>query len=123
MNDVTQNRAIAGRRGYAICYLENITVGPEILDYMCRIESTFEPYGGAWLVHGAKPEVYEGNLPGDVVIIEFPSARAVRDWYGSPAYQAIAALRTDNSRSITAPLVGVPDGYRAAQTAKKMATN
>lgn len=49
------------------------------------------------------------------MIIEFPSPDAVREWYDSPAYQAILPLRTEHSQSIAAMVVGVPDGYRAIE--------
>ncbi|SDS32430.1 DUF1330 domain-containing protein [Microlunatus soli] len=109
-----------GGRGYAIGYLEDVDDSPEIIEYIARIESTFEPYGGEWLVHGSTPDVVEGELPGAVVIIGFPSVAAARAWYGSPAYQEILALRSDHSRSVIALLSGVPDGYRAADTIAKL---
>jgi uncharacterized protein (DUF1330 family) len=35
----------------------------------------------------------EGALPDGVVIIEFPHVQAAKDWYDSPAYQAIVGER------------------------------
>jgi uncharacterized protein (DUF1330 family) len=35
----------------------------------------------------------EGECPDGVVIIEFPSVEAARDWYESPEYQAILGER------------------------------
>ena len=35
----------------------------------------------------------EGAPPDGVVIIEFPNAEAARDWYESPAYQAVVGER------------------------------
>ncbi len=111
-----------GGRGYAIGYLEDIDVCPDIIEYLARIDATLEPYDGEWVVHGIRPEVIEGQLPGDVIIIGFPSVQAARDWYFSPAYQEILALRTDHSSSVVALLDGVPTGYRATQTAEKLAS-
>ncbi|MGD7705433.1 DUF1330 domain-containing protein [Microlunatus sp. Y2014] len=118
MND-SAAKTSAGR-GYALAYLEDVDNSREILDYIAQIEATFEPYGGEWLVHGSMPEVVEGELLGNVVLIGFPSVDAARSWYSSPAYQEILALRTDHSRSVVALLTGVPDGYRAADTIAKL---
>ena len=35
----------------------------------------------------------EGSAPDGVVIIEFPSVEAAKDWYHSPAYQACVGER------------------------------
>jgi uncharacterized protein (DUF1330 family) len=107
-------------RGFAIAYLEDVEVGPEILEYMSRIESTFEPFGGQWLVHGTLPQVLEGSLPGNIVIIEFPSPDAAHRWYASPAYQDIIGLRAAHSRSALAVLTGVEPGYRAEATVAQL---
>lgn len=105
-------------RGYVVGHLSNVTVGPEIRRYMETIESTFEPFGGEWLVHGSgsRPVVLEGPWSADTVIIGFPSIAAARDWYDSPAYQDILDLRTRNAESQVVLLDGVPAGYRAAET-------
>lgn len=107
-------------QGYVIGYLENVDVGPEIFEYIERIEETFEPYGGRWLVHGSQHVTHEGSAPGNVVIIAFPSVDAVREWFDSEAYRAIAPLRIEHSDSTILTVEGVPDGYRAATTASKL---
>ena len=116
----TEGARTSGPRGYVIGYLTDVRVGPEIFEYIERIESTFEPYGGEWLVHGTKPDVVEGRAPGDVVIIGFPSWDAVQEWWNSAEYRAIAQLRIDNARSVIMLQKGVPDGYRAAETVAKL---
>lgn len=107
-------------RGYAIGDLSTVDFGPDIQRYMEQIESTFEPFGGEWVVHGASLEVVEGAWPGSVVIIGFPSLDAARDWYASPGYQAILKLRTDHADSRVALVSGVPGGYRAADTVARL---
>jgi uncharacterized protein (DUF1330 family) len=107
-------------RGYAVGQLRSVELGPEVRSYMAGIEATFEPFGGAWLVHGTRPEVMEGPCRGDLVIIDFPSLDAARDWYASPAYQEILALRAAHSDSRVVLLEGVPPGYRAADTIAKL---
>lgn len=107
-------------RGYAVGVLRGVDVGPEIKRYLERIEATFEPFGGEWVVHGTQPEVLEGPWSGDLVIIGFPSIAAARDWYASPAYQDILDLRTEHAESQVVLLEGVPQDYRAADTIAKM---
>ncbi|MBZ2195499.1 DUF1330 domain-containing protein [Occultella gossypii] len=107
-------------RGFAIAYLEDVEIGPDILEYMSRIESTFAPFGGQWLVHGTLPQVLEGSVPGNIVMIEFPSPDDAHRWYASPAYQEILGLRAAHSRSALAVLTGVEPGYRAEATVAQL---
>ncbi len=100
-------------KGYAIAYLREVDLGPEIAEYIQRIDETLAPYGGRFLVHGGDLTAAEGTWDGAIVIIEFPSTDAVREWYESPGYQAILPLRTEHSQSIAAMVEGVPTGYRA----------
>lgn len=100
-------------KSYAIAYLRNVEVGPEILEYLEKIDATLAPYGGRFIVHGGRIHGVEGEWDGDIVIIEFPSAEAGRDWYASTAYQQILPLRTEQSESIAALVEGVSTGYRA----------
>ncbi len=102
-------------KAYAIAYLREIDFGVEIAEYLERIDETLAPYGGRFIVHGGDLTPAEGEWDGAIVIIEFPSPDAVREWYDSPAYQAILPLRTEHSQSIAAMVVGVPDGYRAIE--------
>lgn len=100
-------------KAYALAYLREVDLGPEIVEYIERIDATLEPYDGRFLVHGGQLTGIEGAWDGDLVIIEFPSADAARAWYDSDAYRAILALRTEHSNSMTCIVEGVPDGYRA----------
>jgi uncharacterized protein (DUF1330 family) len=71
----------------------------ESLEYLERVEATFQPFGGEWLVLGQHDDVLEGAWPGSVVLMRFPSRQAANAWYRSPAYQEILHLRTDNAIS------------------------
>jgi uncharacterized protein (DUF1330 family) len=57
---------------YAIAHLWALRMGPDIVRYVEQIDSTLEPFGGRFLVHGADPDVREGELAGDVIVVEFP---------------------------------------------------
>lgn len=100
-------------KAYAVAYLREVEVGPEIVDYIERIGETLAPYGGRFLVHGGKITPVEGTWDGDLVVLEFPDRDAAEAWYASPAYQAILPLRIERSRSIACVVEGVPTGYRA----------
>ncbi|WP_158888059.1 DUF1330 domain-containing protein [Amycolatopsis anabasis] len=82
---------------YGLAHLRPPPVLPEeVYQYMERIQATLDPFGGKFLVHGAPVEVKEGEWPGALVVIEFPSLGAAREWYGSPAYQEILRLRANH---------------------------
>jgi uncharacterized protein (DUF1330 family) len=89
----------------------------EVIDYIERIQDTLDPFGGRFVVHGATVEVVEGEWPGTIVIIEFPSAEAARAWYASPAYQELLPLRTNNVRGDVIIVEAVPEGYDPRATA------
>jgi uncharacterized protein (DUF1330 family) len=105
---------------YAFAHLREVDQNDQIREYLARIDDTLAPYRGRFLVHGSVPEVVDGDLPGVVVIIEFPDHESARAWYESPAYQAILPFRVDNSDGAAAILRGVPDGYRAASFLEKI---
>ncbi|MGW7366669.1 DUF1330 domain-containing protein [Streptomyces sp. NPDC054841] len=93
----------------------------EVFVYMERIQATLDPFGGRFLVHGAPArEVPEGEWPGALVIIEFPSLDAARGWYDSEAYQELLPLRTRHMAGDVLLIDGVPPGYAAADTAAKL---
>lgn len=98
---------------YALAYLRDVDFGDEIIEYLRRIDATMTPYGGRFVVHGGPITGLEGEWPGDIVILEFPSRQAAVEWYESPAYQEILPLRTEHSNSMAAIVDGVPNGYRA----------
>ncbi|MFS3127313.1 DUF1330 domain-containing protein [Nocardioides sp. Bht2] len=107
-------------KAYAIAYLRDVDVNDQIIEYIERIDETLAPFGGHFLVHGGKLTPAEGTWDGDVIIVEFPSQDAAREWYFSPGYQAILPFRTDNSESIAALVTGVPEGYRAVDKLKTL---
>ena len=105
---------------YAVAHLRSVDQNAEIVDYLRRIDATLDPFGGRFAVHGALPEVLEGEWPGVLVVIAFPDLDAARAWYDSPGYQEILPLRTRNADGVTLLVDGVPDGYRAASFAEKL---
>ena len=98
---------------YGVALLQDVRMGPPIVEYLERIDATLAPYGGHFIVHGATPEILEGTSPGTMVVIEFPDRAHAVEWYGSAAYQAILPLRTDHSTSTVFVVDGVGADHRA----------
>jgi uncharacterized protein (DUF1330 family) len=101
---------------YALAHMHSVEFGPQIIEYLEKIDATLDLFGGRFLVHGNPIELIEGSWDGNLIIIEFPDLEHVRAWYNSPEYQAILRLRTDNSVSDTLMVGGVPDSYRGADS-------
>lgn len=99
---------------YAIAHLHEVTMGPEIAEYLTRIDATLAPHQGRFLIHGARAEAMEGAWDADVIVIEFPDRAAARAWYGSPAYRAILPLRLNHAKGVAFLVDGVAPGHRAA---------
>ncbi|WP_328319313.1 DUF1330 domain-containing protein [Streptomyces sp. NBC_00388] len=89
----------------------------DVFVYIETIQTTLDPFGGRFLVHGADVEVREGTWPGAPVIIGFPGIEEARAWYDSPAYQELLPLRTDHIPGDVVLVEGVAPGYDAATTA------
>lgn len=100
-------------KSFAVAHLRSLTMGPDIVDYLARIDATLEPYSGRFLVHGSTVETLEGTWTGDLVIIQFPDRDRARAWYTSPAYQQIVRLRTDNSDGCVILVDTIVEPHRA----------
>ena len=99
---------------YGIALLRDIKMGPAIAEYLERIDATLEPYGGKFIVHGAPPQMKEGDSPASaVVIIQFPDRATAEEWYASGPYQDILPLRTENSQGNVFIVDGVKENHRA----------
>jgi len=98
---------------YGVAHLREVDMGPQIVEYLQRIDATLEPFHGRFLIHGGKLDVLEGDWPGHLIVIEFPDEERAHAWYHSPAYQAILRLRTDNARGDVVIARGVPPDHRA----------
>jgi uncharacterized protein (DUF1330 family) len=66
--------------------------------YAMQVGPTVAPFGGRILLAADDAVVLEGTQPyRRIVIGEFPTVEAARQWYESPAYQAIQPLRAASS--------------------------
>ncbi len=102
---------------YALAHLRTPAINDDTIEYIERIQGTMDPYGGRFLVHAGAIDVKEGDWPGTVVVLEFPDLTAAREWYASPAYQAILPLRTKSIAGDTILADGVGADYDAVHTA------
>jgi uncharacterized protein (DUF1330 family) len=98
---------------YAVAHLQDVTMGPDIVAYLRRIDETLAPFGGRFLIHGGPVEVLEGAWQGDLIVIPFPDRTQARAWYASPAYRQILPLRTGNAKGDTFLIDGVSDDHKA----------
>lgn len=97
---------------YAVAVIRETRFGPEIKQYLQRIDATLAPYSGRYRVHGGPYEPLEGTWSSDLVIIEFPSMQQAKAWCDSEAYAAIRPLRTAHTEGDVLLVQGVPDGHR-----------
>jgi uncharacterized protein (DUF1330 family) len=98
---------------YAVGVLEQVRMGPPIVEYLEKIDETLRPFDGHFIIHGGEQDVREGASPGTLIVIEFPDRAAVEGWYRSAAYQAILPLRTENSESNVFFIEGVDRDHLA----------
>ncbi|MEJ7648254.1 MAG: DUF1330 domain-containing protein [Nakamurella sp.] len=71
----------APTHSYAVGVLSEMDPGPEITAYPDAIDDTLAPFGGRFLIHGARPDVREGSWSSDLVVISFPDPDGARLWY------------------------------------------
>jgi uncharacterized protein (DUF1330 family) len=63
-------------------------------DYAKRFVPLLEPFGGRIVVRGGTTDALEGApIAGSLVIITFPSMDKARQFWNSPAYQALIPMR------------------------------
>ncbi len=113
MTDQNRPDPITTVNCYAIGILNDVTIGPGIVEYLERIDATLAPFGGRFIIHGGVADILEGQTPGTLVVIEFAGRSHAEGWYASDAYQAILALRTDNSTSTILLIDGVDPQHLA----------
>jgi uncharacterized protein (DUF1330 family) len=105
---------------YGLAHLRTPQLNADVFEYLRRVQATLDPCGGRFIVHGGTVEVREGTWPGTVVIVEFPSAAAAREWYDSPEYQKILPLRTKHIEGDLIIVDGVEPGHDSGRMADKL---
>ena len=68
--------------------------------YRAQVPATIEKYGGRFLVRGGALETREGDWkPSRLVVLEFESLARAKQWYDSPEYAPLIALRKRCART------------------------
>jgi uncharacterized protein (DUF1330 family) len=63
-------------------------------DYRARVDATVAEAGGRYLARRNEIDVLEGAWrPRRLVVVEFPTAGAARDWWAGNSYRELKALR------------------------------
>jgi len=96
---VTRAQQVSTPPGYVIAEVE-VTDPNTMNKYVEKFPDTVAPFNHRYLVRGHNIQALEGEPPkGGVVIIAFDSADKAREWYDSPAYQAIKPIRQSSAKS------------------------
>jgi hypothetical protein len=99
---------------YAVAHLRRVNVGPEIVEYIARIDATLEPYDGRFLIHGGPVDRWTASGRG---ISWSSSSRTLRTpMPGMPrrSTRPSAAAHRQLGRCTSSSTVA--DGYRAADS-------
>lgn len=69
-------------------------------EYQQKVPATIAAHGGRYLVRGGAVEVMEGDwAPNRCVVLEFPDMARLKQWYASPAYRPLIAIRERTTKS------------------------
>ena len=71
----------------------DVTDAAAFAEYAPKVQPSFAPFGGRYVVRGGKTQSLIGDAPKRVVVLAFDSIEQVRAWYDSPQYEALKALR------------------------------
>ncbi len=94
-------------KGYL--YADIIITDPaEYEKYRQLVPATIEQYGGTYRVRGGEPEVVEGDINPMVrcVILEFESRERLLEWYNSPEYEPVRAIRFRSAKTNAVMITG-----------------
>jgi uncharacterized protein (DUF1330 family) len=83
---------------YVIAEVE-VTDPTTLQKYGEKVPETLAPFNHHYVVRGGKTQALEGEPPKTMVVIAFDSAEKAREWYDSPAYEAIKPIRQSSAKS------------------------
>jgi len=93
-----QSQQVKAPPAYIIAEVE-VTDPTTMQKYGEKVPETLAPFNHRYLVRGGKPQALEGETPKSIVVIAFDSAEKAREWYDSPAYEAIKPIRQSSAKS------------------------
>ena len=74
-------------------------------EYKRQVSPLIARFGGRYAARAGRHEVLEGDWePHRLVVLEFPDMAALKEWYESPEYLSIKAIR---ERAATSRLIAV----------------
>jgi uncharacterized protein (DUF1330 family) len=76
-----------------VVYEAVITDAEQYERYKALAAPSVAAAGGRYLARGGEVETFEGATPARVVVLEFPTLEAAREWYRGEQYTAARALR------------------------------
>lgn len=98
---------------YAILDLDIHDIA-EYLRYQRAVRPLLEAAGARYLARGGEFTVFAGEYrPGRLMVVEFPSLRAMEEFYRSDGYQALEAQRMACSRASIVGVEGCNPRFRA----------
>jgi uncharacterized protein (DUF1330 family) len=77
----------------------DVTDPTNMQKYGEKVPETLAPFNHQYLVRGGKTQALEGEPPKGIVVIAFDSAEKAREWYDSPAYEAIKPIRQSSAKT------------------------
>ncbi|TRO38256.1 DUF1330 domain-containing protein [Pseudomonas putida] len=90
---------VSSAPGYYVAEFE-VTDPEGIKPYSAKVESTFRPYGGRFIVRGGQITSLEGAAPKRKrVVIEFESVEKAKEWYSSPEYSELKKVRQRSAKT------------------------
>jgi uncharacterized protein (DUF1330 family) len=93
---------------YFIVDIKEITDPQQYDEYRKQVNATVVQYGGKFLVRGGAYETIEGDWQSQrLVILQFDDVDRFNDWYHSPEYSKIRAIRFNASTSRAVMVQGV----------------
>ena len=75
-----------------------VTDPKKLEEYERGVNALVEKHGGKFIVHGGEYDVIEGDWqPQRLVIAEYPSRQAIKDFYNDPDYAPFKEIRLAGS--------------------------
>jgi uncharacterized protein (DUF1330 family) len=78
---------------YFILFRDEMRNADQYAAYGQKAVATFAGHDVKPLVANGAVTPLEGESPDGVVVLEFPTVQAAKDWYNSPEYQAVVGER------------------------------
>ena len=71
----------------------DVTDAEAFREYAPRVQPSFAPFGGRYLVRGGDTRSLAGEAPTRVVVLAFDSMERAQAWYASSGYEVLKPLR------------------------------